>query len=67
MIANPVGKPKLLTSAWINKELFQQQVPFYGIMEGEISTPLELFDQYILPELAYPRLKFGLQYYLKLR
>lgn len=40
---------------------------YHCIVEGEIRTPLELFLRYILPELAYPRLKFGLWYDFKLR
>ena len=39
---------------------------YYGIMEKLVHL-YNFFDQYILPELAYPRLKFGLWYDLKLR
>ena len=47
-----------------NNELFQQRVPFNMAWWKEKLVHLEnFFDQYILPELAYPRLKFGLDRY----
>ena len=47
-----------------NNELFQQRVPFNMAWWKEKLVHLEnCFDQYILPELAYPRLKFGLDRY----
>ena len=47
-----------------NNELFQQRVPFNTAWWKEKLVHLEnFFDQYILPELAYPRLKFGLDRY----
>ena len=47
-----------------NNELFQQRVPFNTVWWKEKLEHLEnFFDQYILPELAYPRLKFGLDRY----
>ena len=39
---------------------------FNGIVERELSHLQNFFDQYILPELTYPRLKFGVRYDLKL-
>ena len=47
-----------------SKELFLQRVPCNMPWWKEKWIQLEKFcDQYILPELAYPRLKFGLDRY----
>ena len=47
-----------------SKELFLQRVPYNMPWWKEKLIQLEKFyDQYILPELAYPRLKFGLDRY----
>ena len=40
---------------------------YYGVMEEKLVHLYNFFDQYILPKLAYPRLKFGLWYDLKLK